>query len=340
MKKSNKKSRPNVARSKAHIKTLHRVRLGLFSILLVMLVAVRGNSGMIEAASPAAQQASVLAYSTSMSRGDLLSGTNVFRAQNGLGPLSLNAQLNNAAQSKAQHMVALNYWAHDAPDGTTPWYFFDQAGYSYSKAGENLAYGFNTSQDVVNGWIGSPGHRANILAEYTEVGFGFVDGSSYQGGQYTVVVAHYGTPSAPAPAPVAPAQSVAPASTAPAPVAPPAAAPVAETPTPPVTTTAPETTKDPSGVVPPEITPPISTAATQEVSLLNQLSVGPPPSIAIFSSLLVVSVMAGFALTHRSFVRHAAIAGERFVIAHPLLDGTAVIAVIGLILTTTVGRIG
>lgn len=347
MKKTNKKRRHSVAHSRAHIRKLHHARIGLFSLLLLALVIVRGDTGMLQPAPQAAVSkpgGSVLAYATSMSRTDLLNATNAFRAQNGLGPLSLNGQLNTSAQNKAQHMVTHNYWAHDAPDGTSPWYFFDQAGYNYTRAGENLAYGFNTSQDTVNGWIGSPGHRANMLGDYYDVGFGFVDGSNYQGGPNTVVVAHYGATAAPAPPPPAPASSVAPAtSTPPAPSAP---APATEaTPTPAESESSKPTEQTnakekKTAPVKPADKPAVTVAATRNVTLMEQFAIGKPKLTALISTLLVLSIAVGFVLTHRSFVRHAALVGERFIIAHPLMDSTVIVAVIILILSTTVGRVG
>lgn len=280
-----------------------------------------------------------------MSRTDLLNGTNAFRSQNGLAALSLNSQLNSSAQNKAQHMVNNNYWAHNAPDGTTPWYFFDQAGYNYSKAGENLAYGFNTSQDAINGWIGSPGHRANMLGEYADVGFGFVDGPSYQGGPNTVVVAHYGATTAPAPpAPAPVAQATTPAPTAsPAPAAPATPTPTTPTPTPSEQPNPEATpTKTPTGQKPtkPVSVPEVTVASTAKVTLLDQFKVGQPRFAAVVSLLLVMSVVVGFVLTHRSFVRHTAIAGERYVFTHPMVDTTVIAATVILVLSTTVGRIG
>lgn len=348
MKKTNK--RPSVKKSRAHIRKLHHARIGLFSVLLLALVMVRGGSGLIQAApQPVQTSGSVLAYATSMSRTDLLNATNTFRAQNGLSPLSMNTQLNSSAQSKAQHMVTNDYWAHNAPDGTTPWYFFDASGYNYSRAGENLAYGFATSQDAVNGWIASPGHRANMLGDYQDVGFGFVDGANYQGGQNTVVVAHYGMPAtppaaAPAPAPATPAPtSVAAASSSPAPTPPPTSATQpapAVTPEQPIAQTTPSKQSPKPAVKKPDSVPEVTVASTASVSLLDQLSVGKPRLAAIVSLLLVISVAAGFAMTHRSFVHHAAVVGERYVLAHPLVDTTVVAATIILMLSTTVGRIG
>jgi uncharacterized membrane protein YgcG len=141
-------------------------------------------------------QPATLAYSTEMSRGALLSNTNAERIDEGLAALQINSLLNASAQAKAQDMVDKDYWSHNSPNGDAPWVFFDAAGYVYQKAGENLAYGFTTSAETVQGWMNSPSHRANILdSQYTEVGFGFVNSPNFVGtGQETVVVAHYGNP--------------------------------------------------------------------------------------------------------------------------------------------------
>ena len=138
----------------------------------------------------------VLAYATEMSQSTLLSATNNQRNANGRKPLTLNSKLSQAAQAKANDMVARNYWSHNTPDGQEPWVFFANAGYQYIKAGENLAYGFLTSSEAVTGWMNSPSHRENLLdADFTEVGFGFANGNDYNNaGQETVVVAEYGQP--------------------------------------------------------------------------------------------------------------------------------------------------
>jgi hypothetical protein len=143
-----------------------------------------------------------------MSIGNLLSATNQARLSNGVGSLSNNAKLNNAAQAKANDMATRNYWSHNTPEGNPPWVFITNAGYSYSRAGENLAYGFATSADTVDGWMNSPAHRENVLnAGYSEVGFGIVNAPNYNNsGNETLVVAMYAAPyDAPktaAPAPV------------------------------------------------------------------------------------------------------------------------------------------
>lgn len=139
----------------------------------------------------------VLAYATNMTDNGLLDATNSQREKEGLPSLSYSQRLDEAAQAKAEDMAARNYWSHNTPEGKEPWIFIDNAGYSYYKAAENLAYGFTTSNGAVNGWMNSPGHRANILdGQLKEVGFGIVNVANYQGkGPETVVVAMYGTPS-------------------------------------------------------------------------------------------------------------------------------------------------
>lgn len=141
------------------------------------------------------QSGQVLSYATGMSRAELLSDTNQQRSQVGLPKLSENSKLDQSAQAKAEDMIKRNYWAHVSPDGTQPWQYFSNAGYNYRSAGENLAYGFLTAGQTVDAWMNSPTHRANLLGNYRDVGFGIASGH-YQGGKYTVVVAHYGLPAA------------------------------------------------------------------------------------------------------------------------------------------------
>lgn len=126
----------------------------------------------------------------------LLQETNNRRLQQAEAPLSLNAQLNAAAQAKAEDMAKQNYWSHTSPDGRTPWTFVTAAGYQYQVAGENLAFGFTDAASTISGWMNSEEHRANILnAAYKHVGFGIAQAANYQGrGPETIVVAAYGQP--------------------------------------------------------------------------------------------------------------------------------------------------
>lgn len=138
----------------------------------------------------------ILGYATDIHVEQLLGDTNAKRQEAGLSPLSINAQLSQAAALKAQDMFAKGYWAHNGPTGATPWDFITQAGYHYVVAGENLAKNFSTSQAVVDAWMDSPTHRRNIVKpSYKEIGFAVVNGK-LNGEETTLVVQMFGTSTA------------------------------------------------------------------------------------------------------------------------------------------------
>jgi len=113
----------------------------------------------------------------SINSSEILALTNASRAQGDVATLTLNSQLNQAAQLKAQDMLSDNYFAHTAPDGTKPWAFIKEAGYSYSAAGENLAMDFTDANSVHTAFMNSPSHEKNIMnAKYTEMGIAIVSG--------------------------------------------------------------------------------------------------------------------------------------------------------------------
>ncbi|MDY7023660.1 MAG: CAP domain-containing protein [Cyanobacteriota bacterium] len=100
--------------------------------------------------------------------------TNDFRGENGLSPLSFDSQLANAAQIHTENMAFQDFFSHDGIDGSDVGDRVLDAGYSFSRAGENIAAGYTTAESVVQGWIDSPGHRANLLnPDYTEIGVGY-----------------------------------------------------------------------------------------------------------------------------------------------------------------------
>lgn len=276
-----------------------------------------------------AQAGTVLSYATDMTPGGLLASTNTQRTQNGLGNLTLNGALAQAAQAKADDMVARNYWSHTTPDGKEPWMFITNTGYQYLAAGENLAYGFSTSSDAVTGWMNSPGHRANILnGKYQEVGFGIANGASYQGGEETVVVAMYAQPTA------AVAKTPSTASTTPKPVPAPAssAVPASQATEQPIAAeVSPETqTLKVSAVVP----GPAKVARVQMAT-----SGGAPWSVfALSVGMLVLLVL--FVLRHSIAWHKMWVRGERFVLKHKFLDFVIVSGLmIGYLLTRAVGTI-
>jgi len=125
---------------------------------------------------------------------DILNQTNASRSASSIAPLTLNATLNQAALLKAQDMLADNYFAHTAPDGTKPWAFLKQAGYSYQAAGENLAMDFTNATSVHTAFMNSPSHTKNIMnPKYTEMGIAVIDGE-LNGSQTTILVEFFGLP--------------------------------------------------------------------------------------------------------------------------------------------------
>ena len=105
---------------------------------------------------------------------------NVQRARNGLQPLSLDAGLCRFARVKSQDMHDNRYFDHTSPTYGSPFDMMRQFGITYASAGENIAMGYSTPEAVVNAWMNSSGHRANILsAKYTTLGVGFVPDGGY-----------------------------------------------------------------------------------------------------------------------------------------------------------------
>lgn len=120
--------------------------------------------------------------------------TNDERQQQSLQSLRHNPVLDAAATRKAEHMAENEYFAHFSPDNVSPWHWFQQVGYQYVHAGENLAIHFSDSDEVVQAWMNSPTHRANIVnGQFAEIGVGTARGS-YQGFPTTYVVQLFGTP--------------------------------------------------------------------------------------------------------------------------------------------------
>lgn len=123
----------------------------------------------------------------------LVDMTNENRIDSGVKVLKTNPVLTIAAQAKANDMAQKSYFAHTSPDGVTPWHWFEQAGYDFSYAGENLAVNFSDSNAVNQAWMDSPGHKANILNEnFREIGIATAQGV-YKGENTTFVVELFGT---------------------------------------------------------------------------------------------------------------------------------------------------
>jgi hypothetical protein len=166
--------------------------LSLISVLIASIIfgwkSLPGKSGF------------VLGYASSITPLQVVERTNAERAKSGLAPLTFNTALAEAATAKGKHMLANQYWAHNAPDGTQPWSFIKNAGYSYNIAGENLARDFDDTPNMISAWMASATHRANIMnPRYSDIGIAVIDGS-LDGYETTLVVQMFGSPKSVEPA--------------------------------------------------------------------------------------------------------------------------------------------
>ncbi len=133
--------------------------------------------------------------------GAVVSLTNTARAQEGVALLTRNTKLDQAAQMKAEDMAKKGYYAHVAPDGTTPMHWVEKVGYSYLMVGENLVVNRDSAREVVEAFMGSSGHRANILrSDFTEIGVGVAEGT-YKNKPATFIVQIFAKPRVEAPKP-------------------------------------------------------------------------------------------------------------------------------------------
>ncbi|MFD6967013.1 sigma-70 family RNA polymerase sigma factor [Streptomyces sp. NPDC059949] len=110
--------------------------------------------------------------------GQVVALVNTERAAAGCGPLKEDPQLRAAAQGHSDDMAARDFFSHTSPDGTDPGQRTTAAGYRWSTYGENIARGQQTAQSVMDSWMKSPGHRANILnCSFKDIGVGIHQGS-------------------------------------------------------------------------------------------------------------------------------------------------------------------
>lgn len=175
-----------------HEKNNHRALLLKPSFLCLLIAVYVFNQSLIK--SFTIIKPGVLGYSSEITVSKIFNLTNIERQKIGLGPLHFNSVLSESAANKGRDMFANNYWAHNSPNGKTPWDFFKGVGYKYSIAGENLAKDFYDSESVVNAWMKSPTHKANIVNnKYEEIGIGVVEGV-LNGIKTTLVVQHFGAP--------------------------------------------------------------------------------------------------------------------------------------------------
>lgn len=146
----------------------------LMGIMLAMFIASTTSPSDIKAAEFTSQE--------------VVSLVNEHRKVSGLIELEEDNKLSQAAIEKAKDMFERDYWAHYAPDGTTPWQFIEQEGYRFMMAGENLAKGYDDPKELLQAWLDSPTHRYNIeKPEFDEIGVAVMDGN-LNGKKVTLVV--------------------------------------------------------------------------------------------------------------------------------------------------------
>ena len=141
-----------------------------------------GNAGNTENSGNANEDATGFVVSGSMTS-QVVTLVNKERASNGLQSLASDSQLAKLAQMKAEDMAKNGYFSHTSPTYGSAFDMMKTYGVSYKTAGENIAKGQKTAQSVMNGWMNSSGHRANILkSDYTKIGVGYAkasDGTTY-----------------------------------------------------------------------------------------------------------------------------------------------------------------
>ena len=138
-------------------------------------------------AAPLTAQACEVPGNLASVRATLIQGINAQRTGKGLSALAPSAQLTEAAQKHACDNAKRNKMSHVGSDGSKFGTRIKRAGYRYGKANENVGYGFREAGAMVKGWMGSSGHRKNILARGTrDIGVGMATGSD--GNAYWVMV--------------------------------------------------------------------------------------------------------------------------------------------------------
>ncbi|MFS0672574.1 CAP domain-containing protein [Ornithinibacillus sp. 179-J 7C1 HS] len=107
---------------------------------------------------------------------DVVDLTNQEREKYGLSPLKIDLELSKVAKEKSRDMASNNYFSHNSPNYGSPFDMMKSFGITYHTAGENIAKGQRSPEEVVNAWMNSEGHRANILnANFTHIGVGYVE---------------------------------------------------------------------------------------------------------------------------------------------------------------------
>ncbi|MGM9612486.1 MAG: CAP domain-containing protein [Butyricicoccus sp.] len=147
-----------------------------------------GGSDSVENSTPSAPDAGSDAAGDTQEAfaAQVVSLVNAERAKNGLPALEIDSRVTAAAQTRAGELK--RSFSHSRPDGRSCFTALTESGASYRGAGENIAYGQTTPEAVMNAWMNSDGHRANILSnKYTTIGVGYtvIDGVPYWAQMFT-----------------------------------------------------------------------------------------------------------------------------------------------------------
>lgn len=166
---------------------------------ILQKMAIVGMAGLVLLSFMAVNLQSLLWQSSNWLVGAVLPATvvdltNKERTDLTIVSLVRNPVLDEAARLKAEDMAKNHYFAHYSPKGVSPWYWFDKVSYNYAHAGENLAIHFTDSEALVEAWMKSPAHKANIVDQkFTEIGVGTAKGK-FDGYETVFVVQLFGTP--------------------------------------------------------------------------------------------------------------------------------------------------
>ena len=132
----------------------------------------------VTAQSAAAANACALPGNANQLANEIAAGVNAQRQANGLAALAYNATLGRAATAHACDMAVNNFFGHTGSNGTTAHGRVQAAGYADCTIAENLAWGYPTAGQIIGGWMGSSGHRANMLhPRVKEMGIGITTGA-------------------------------------------------------------------------------------------------------------------------------------------------------------------
>ncbi len=151
---------------------------------------------------PGPLQGPLEAIQSNLTREGIVAETNKQREANGLTALHVNVKLQKAAEAKLDDMFSQQYFDHVSPKGVSPAEVITQADYRFVVVGENLALGnFKDDATLVQAWMDSPGHRANILHKrFLEIGVAARKGT-FNGKEVWLAVQEFGTPLAVCPGP-------------------------------------------------------------------------------------------------------------------------------------------